>query len=49
VKATWGRAELLVMGHAPAELDAALAPLRAYILRPAQVPPMSDRPPRSER
>lgn len=48
VRTTWGQAKLLVEGHTPAELDAALAPLRACIVRPADVPPKLD-PPRNER
>ena len=49
VRATWGQAELLVEGHTPAELDVALAPLRACIVRPAVVLLTLNPPPLNER
>lgn len=49
VQATWGRVDLLVEGRTPAELEAALVPLRACIGRPVGVAPASDPPPRNER
>ena len=48
VRATWGQAELLVEGHTPTELDAALAPLRACIVGRSGTLPTLD-PPGDER